>query len=221
MDEIRYIPEDKYSSWMKIPLEKGDIILTSEAPAGEVYYWDTNEKVVLGQRLFGLKVKPEINSKYLKYYLQSSVGQKAIRGQQSGSTVFGISAATFPSIVVNLLDREDQDKVANLLYDLDLKIQNNSSICSDLEAMAKLLYDYWFVQFDFPDENGKPYKSSGGKMVWNKELKREIPEGWYISNLEPFIKVIRGVSYNPDIHLSGISITMSTSARMAISFSAC
>lgn len=178
LDEIRYIPEEIYPLWMKMPLEKGDIIMTSEAPAGEVYYWDSDAKVVLGQRLFGLKVKNDINSKYLKYYLQSSIGQKAIKGQNSGSTVFGIAASTFPQIVLNLLEREDQDVVADLLYDIDLKISNNNAICADLEAMAKLLYDYWFVQFDFPDENGKPYKSSGGKMVWNEELKREIPERW-------------------------------------------
>ena len=70
---------------------------------------------------------------------------------------------------------------------IDKKIENNNSICADLEGMAKLLYDYWFVQFDFPDENGKPYKSSGGKMVWNEELKREIPEGWEAAKFSEII----------------------------------
>lgn len=183
MDQVRFISEEVYSSWMKIPLEKGDLILTSEAPAGEVYYWDSDEKVVLGQRLYGLKIKESINSKYLKYYLQSNVGQKAIRQQQSGSTVFGISATTFQSIVVELPERDIQDNIANILSDIDAKIDNNNAIAAELEGMAKDLYDYWFVQFDFPDENGKPYKSSGGKMVWNEELKREIPEGWEATNI--------------------------------------
>lgn len=183
MDQVRFISEEVYSSWMKIPLEKGDLILTSEAPAGEVYYWDSDEKVVLGQRLYGLKIKERINSKYLKYYLQSNVGQKAIRQQQSGSTVFGISATTFQSIVVELPERDIQDNIANILSDIDAKIDNNNAIAAELEGMAKDLYDYWFVQFDFPDENGKPYKSSGGKMVWNEELKREIPEGWEATNI--------------------------------------
>ena len=71
-----------------------------------------------------------------------------------------------------------QASIGRLLDSINEKISNNNAICSNLEAMAKLLYDYWFVQFDFPDENGKPYKSSGGKMVWNDELKREIPAGW-------------------------------------------
>lgn len=73
-----------------------------------------------------------------------------------------------------------QASIGRLLDSINTKIANNNAICSNLEAMAKLLYDYWFVQFDFPDENGKPYKSSGGKMVWNDELKREIPAGWEV-----------------------------------------
>ena len=187
MDQVRFIPEKIYDSWMKIPLERGDLILTSEAPAGEVYYWDSDEKVVLGQRLYGLKIKEGINSKYLKYYLQSNAGQKAIRQQQSGSTVFGISATTFQNIVVELPEKDVQDNIANILSAIDEKIDNNNAICADLEGMAKLLYDYWFVQFDFPDENGKPYKSSGGKMVWNEELKREIPEGWEAKPLSDWL----------------------------------
>ena len=73
---------------------------------------------------------------------------------------------------------EIQKKVASVLSALDSKIELNNRINAELEAMAKTLYDYWFVQFDFPDKNGKPYKTSGGKMVWNEELKREIPDGW-------------------------------------------
>lgn len=77
-------------------------------------------------------------------------------------------------------------------------ISNNNKIISELESMAKTIYNYWFLQFEFPNEDGKPYKSSGGKMVWNEELKRKIPEGWIISDLSSYIKVIRGVSYDKD-----------------------
>ena len=78
---------------------------------------------------------------------------------------------------------DEQKRIGSILANLDRKIALNRSINHNLEAMAKQLYDYWFVQFDFPDENGKPYKSSGGKMVWNEKLKREIPEGWDCGNL--------------------------------------
>ena len=78
---------------------------------------------------------------------------------------------------------DEQKRIGSILANLDRKIALNRSINHNLEAMAKQLYDYWFVQFDFPDENGMPYKSSGGKMVWNEKLKREIPEGWHCGNL--------------------------------------
>jgi type I restriction enzyme S subunit len=76
-----------------------------------------------------------------------------------------------------------QQKIAAVLSSLDSKIELNNKINAELEAMAKTLYDYWFVQFDFPDKDGKPYKTSGGKMVWNDELKREIPDGWEVGKI--------------------------------------
>ncbi|MBK7041942.1 MAG: restriction endonuclease subunit S [Bacteroidetes bacterium] len=75
-----------------------------------------------------------------------------------------------------LIPIKEQFKIAQILSTLDAKIELNNRINAELEAMAKTLYDYWFVQFDFPDAKGKPYKSSGGKMVWNEELKRDVPE---------------------------------------------
>ena len=87
-----------------------------------------------------------------------------------------------------------QASIGRLLDDINEKIANNNTICSNLEALAKLLYDYWFVQFDFPDENGKPYKSSGGKMVWNDELKREIPAEWEVGNLYDIAIFINGLA---------------------------
>lgn len=92
-------------------------------------------------------------------------------------------------------DIDIQNKIADILTSIDKKIQINNQINQELEAMAKTLYDYWFVQFDFPDQNGKPYKSSGGKMVYHPELKREIPEGWGVEKLGELIQLERGVTY--------------------------
>ena len=78
------------------------------------------------------------------------------------------------------------------------QIENNNAIYADLESMARQLYEYWFVQFDFPDKKGNPYKSSGGKMVWSETLKREIPEGWSVTDLSPLITIVRGVKYEPE-----------------------
>jgi type I restriction enzyme S subunit len=92
-----------------------------------------------------------------------------------------------------------QQKIAKVLSDLDAKIELNNKINTELEAMAKTLYDYWFVQFDFPDANGKPYKSSGGKMVYNGELKREIPEGWEVYSLSSLVNCNKWTIKKDDI----------------------
>ena len=93
-------------------------------------------------------------------------------------------------------------KIANVLLKLDAKIELNNKIISELESMAKTLYDYWFLQFDFPDENGKPYKSSGGKMVYNEELKREIPDGWEVGLLKDYAEILAGGDKPDDLSLN-------------------
>lgn len=121
-----------------------------------------------------------INPKYVSHYLKLDSIKKQLTNGAVGSTMPSMNTDILKSIVIALPEREEQDAIEAVLSSIEYKIGNNTTICSDLENMAKLLYDYWFVQFDFPDENGRPYKSSGGKMVWNEELKREIPEGWEV-----------------------------------------
>lgn len=177
--------EELYKLWMKEEVEKGDILLTSEAPSGQAMIWDSDEKIILSQRLYALRVnKNLVDNSYLKYFIQSPLGQKSITRNNSGSTVSGISAKTFKNIKILIPDLENQQAISKFLLTIDQKIQINNQINQELEAMAKTLYDYWFVQFDFPDQNGKPYKSSGGKMVYHPELKREIPEGWGVAKVE-------------------------------------
>ena len=110
---------------------------------------------------------------FFEYVMKGSKGTKMPRGDKSQIMNF----------VIPDLDIDEQIKIGKLLKCIDQKIQINNQINQELEAMAKTLYDYWFVQFDFPDQNGKPYKSSGGKMVYHPELKREIPEGWGVVRL--------------------------------------
>ena len=122
----------------------------------------------------------KVNPKYLKYYTISKTYTDWIANGHTGSTRGNLYEGDFADMPVFLPSRQAQDALVAMMEPIDEKIVNNNAICSNLEGMAKLLYDYWFVQFDFPDENGKPYKSSGGKMVWNEELKREIPAGWEV-----------------------------------------
>ena len=196
LDSINYASEELYKKWMREEVCRGDLLLTSEAPSGQVMLWDSDEKIVLSQRLYALRVNSRFNSKFLKYYLQSPIGQKEIFRNNSGSTVAGISAKTFSNILVSyptVID--EQERIGQVLYSLDKKIDCNNRINSKLESMAKMLYEYWFVQFEFLDANDKPYKSSGGKMVINDLLKREIPDGWRVVDLSELVDEIRdGVS---------------------------
>lgn len=125
----------------------------------------------------------KVNPKYMKYYTISQTYRNWVNNGPTGSTRGNMSEGDFADMPVFLPSRKQQDAIVNLFSPFDEKIDNNNAIVAELESMAKDLYDYWFVQFDFPDDNGKPYKSSGGKMVWNEELKREIPEGWEATNI--------------------------------------
>ncbi len=128
------------------------------------------------------------------YYLLSTM--KSYFQKIAGSTTTPIlPKSVFEEIEIHLPDMKKQKEVVSILYALDRKIELNKLINDNLEAMAKQLYDYWFVQFDFPNEEGKPYKSSGGAMVWNEKLKREIPQGWSVLSVNDIAASVRGVSY--------------------------
>jgi hypothetical protein len=119
-------------------------------------------------------------------------------GQYQGQSAQpGLSVATLSKVEMRLPKKEVQDKIFQLLSTLDEKIALNNQINATLEQMAKTLYDYWFVQFDFPDDNGKPYKSSGGEMVYNETLKRDIPKGWGVKQLNQLITVKDGTHNSP------------------------
>lgn len=131
--------------------------------------------------------------------MNGSKGTKMPRGDKSQILRFKI-----PDI-----DIFEQKKIATILSSIDFKIQLNNRINAELESMAKTLYDFWFVQFDFPNENGKPYRTSGGKMVWNDKLKREIPEGWRVNELKEIAKCIMGQSPNGESYnQNGIGIPL-------------
>ena len=130
------------------------------------------------------------------FYLYSYLSQLDLSNLDSGSTLPSMTKSAYESIVVKLPDLKIQKAVATILFNIRKKLEINNQINQELETMAKTLYDYWFVQFDFPDQNGKPYKSSGGKLVYHPELKREIPEGWGVEKLGELIEIERGVTYS-------------------------
>ena len=139
--------------------------------------------------------------KFMAFYLRSPLFRRTIINNTVMTLRASFNEAMFSYLEIMLPDFDTQKKIGDFLYSLEKKKQINNQINQELEVMAKTLYDYWFVQFDFPDQNGKPYKSSGGKMVYNPELKREIPEGWGVDSLWNIANFYNGLAmqkYRPD-----------------------
>ena len=170
----------------KYILKEGDIVFarTGNSTGRTYYHEERNGELAFAGFLIKFSLdKSIVNPKYLKYFTISKPYKQWVDNLSNGSTRGNINAKTFADCPIILPSREQQDYLVRVLSSLEDKIQINNQINQELEAMAKTLYDYWFVQFDFPDQNGKPYKSSGGKMVYHPELKREIPEGWGVEKL--------------------------------------
>lgn len=155
------------------------------------------EKCVTNQQINSItNIKNGYNPFYIYYWLKT---KKKFLFQQANVTRTPILNKTdFSNIEINMPEEAYQDKVIEVLTAIDTKIEVNNKIIAELEAMAKLMYEYWFVQFDYPDVNGKPYKSSGGKMTYSKELKREIPAGWSCGVVDDIADLVRGVSYTKE-----------------------
>jgi type I restriction enzyme S subunit len=152
---------------------------------------------------------------YVYYSIKNNY--KLLRNASTGSTALPLLNKTdFDLLELPIhTNKESQHKIASVLSALDSKIELNNRINAELEAMAKTLYDYWFVQFDFPDENGKPYKTSGGMMVWNEELKREIPEGWEVDKINSIIEVKDGTHDSPKPKSEGYRLITSKNLQVS------
>ena len=168
-------------------LAKGDIIISARGTVGALA--QIGVPLCFNQSCFGLRGKRGVvDNDFLYYSLKNYV--KNIVKRSQGSVFDTINLKSFDLMQIDIPESIiEQKKIAKILSDLDRKIELNNKINGELESMAKRIYDYWFVQFDFPDENGKPYKLSGGKMVYNDELKREIPAGWAMEHLEQIIDI--------------------------------
>ena len=173
-----FIPEEDYNKWMVRGFPKvGDVILTTEAPLGEVALLK-EEKVALAQRIVCLRGKDNVlDNTYLKYYLQSGKGQKSLSARESGTTVTGIKQAELRRVDIEYPTYEDQRRIASILSSLDRKIELNNKINADLEEMAQAIFKNWFVDFE-------PFKD--GKFV-DSELEM-IPEGWKVGTLGDITK---------------------------------
>lgn len=182
-----YISEEDYLAKLhKFYVEDKDFLIScSGVNMGAIYQLKAPfEKGIINQALLRIRLNNDIIDDNYFFYLFKELISRRITSGSGDSTIPNFPALeVIKNIEFELPDKLTQVNVGKLLTALDSKIELNNRINAELEAMVKTLYDYWFVQFDFPDKNGKPYKSSGGKMVWNEELNREIPDGWEVGTL--------------------------------------
>ena len=193
----------------RFSLKKGYVAFTKDSETRDdigipAYIADDLDNTVLGYHCALVKPNTDILSgKYLNAFLHSDYIKKYFELNATGSGMrYTLSTETLNNIPILAPSLEMQEFIGNIFSDIDRKICLNRQINDNLEAMAKQLYDYWFVQFDFPNEEGKPYKSSGGAMVYNEKLKREIPQGWHCYELNKWLEIKSGFAFKSETYIS-------------------
>jgi type I restriction enzyme S subunit len=194
-----------YSSMSRYEVNNDDFIVTCDGTLGEILQLkNLSEPGIISSSLLRISLDPKIiNDKFFFYFFKHRIKNPLIRQHDNSVLKHLPGLKAIREFEFELIDINSQIPIGKLLSSLDSKIELNNRINSELEAIAKTLYDYWFIQFDFPDKNGNPYKTSGGKMVWNEELKREVPEGWEVGELKDIANITMGQSppgesYNED-----------------------
>lgn len=142
----------------------------------------------------------EVEPEFISFFLNREETRKWLVTHAVGTNMPNLNTDILSDVPIAYPLLEEQRRIVQVLNSLDEKIALNSAVNDNLEQQAKLLYDYWFTQFDFPDENGEPYRSSGGKMVWNEQLKRTIPDGWTTNPLSDIFTFKSGYSFSSDLY---------------------
>ena len=177
----------------------GDIVMQMDGNVGrnKSRVFAPDLPMLIAQRVGCIRAKKEIaDQDFLYYVICSERYLRYINKVKTGTSIHHISLSQISNYTLSIPPLITQKRIADVLSSFDKQIALNKQINQNLEALARQLYDYWFVQFDFPNEEGKPYKSSGGKMVYNTILKREIPEGWEVKTINEIAQSTRGVTYN-------------------------
>ena len=176
-DTIRYIDEDLYRKWMKDEVQRGDILITSEAPFGQIFFWGSDEKIVLGQRLFCVRIKPEYDARFIYYYMTTPKFQNELDGRATGTTVMGLRQPELMKCVVCCPDIQEQKVIATILSSIDAKIIANEKVNDNLQqqaaALFSSLYDRSNTEVRFTDliqilGGGTP--KTGENTYWNGNI---------------------------------------------------
>jgi len=175
--------------------KKGNILVGNIRPyLKKIWFSDKSGGAAADVLIFS--VKPSFNPKYVYYAMfRDDFFSHMMRGKKGTKMPRGDKNQILEFLIPDI-DYSSQEKIASVLSALDAKIELNNCIKAELESMARQYYDYWFVQFDFPNKNGKPYKSNGGVMIWNEKLKRNIPDGWKVDKINTKIKIGSGYPFD-------------------------
>lgn len=188
-DTIRYLSKEVYKKWMKEEVQKYDIILTSEAPLGESLLWDSDEKIVLSQRLYCIRPDTSvIYPKYLYAYFNTKVFLQELNSRATGTTVTGIRQVELLKTKVIIPNYEVQKAIGDFYYNINKKIELNNDMNSTIEEMIHTIYHSWFVNYEFPDQNGSSYKTNGGELIESKL--GLIPKGWEIRSIDDLSEIV-------------------------------
>ena len=193
-ENIRFVTEETLQKWFRQELKPNDILFVNKGTPGKVCLVPDPVNFCAAQDMIGLRAdSKKIYYKYLFAVLKSYFVQKKISNFHVGIAIPHFKKGDMNQILIPLLPMDLQIKIGDLYCGLFEKIDNNNKVNEEISDVIKLIFDYWFLQFDFPNENGDPYKSSGGQMVYNEELKREIPKGWSVGSLDDIAKYINGL----------------------------
>lgn len=192
LNDIKYVPKEFSDSISKSILHEDDVVIVRTGVPGTC--------AVIPKELEGCNCadlvivhpnKKKVDPFYLCAFI-NSWGHTQVTNSRVGAIQKHFNIGDAIKMLIPDMPLSEQKKIGKFSSIINQRIEMNKSICSDLEAIAKQIYEYWFVQFDFPNSSGRPYKTSGGEMVWNDELKRDIPVGWKVKHISDYLNVVTG-----------------------------
>ncbi len=220
LENTMFVPKSYYDELNATKkVKKGDILYSVVGSFGKPVYMDTDEKFVFQRHIAILRPKKDLNGRFIYYTMLNPQFYKMVDKLAIGCSQRTVTLDTLRNIEIALPSIEIQNSVVEILAALDKKIDGNCRINDNLEQQLRVLYDYWFTQFDFPDKNDRPYRSSGGKMIWNDILKRNIPNDWKVqsvisnsisSAIKPGVEMFDTKTYLATADIKGTSISTGT-----------
>lgn len=199
LDNLQEMPfEDDEAE--RYGLRPGDLVMCEGGEPGRCTLWkDASTDMRFQKALHRIRAHEGIlDIRYLYYWFLYAGKRGMLDRYFTQTTIKHLVGEDLRTVELDLPELERQKAMADVLSTIDAKIETNAKAIAELDSLARTVYDYWFTQFDFPDENGNPYRTSGGKMVWNEALRHEIPEGWKVVSLEDCMELEKGYSYSSD-----------------------